>query len=533
MPNVPPAAATNARPDTPLQGNEFRLLILAPTSNDARLTSEFLEKAGFAATICQNLTELGRHMGAGCGALLLAEEALASADMGTLIEELERQPSWSDLPLMLITGTGDGARVRPKYLAALSPVGNITIIERPVRPETLVSTCEVALRSRRRQYQVRDLLRQLDEADRRKDEFLAMLAHELRNPLAAVANAVSLLNAPAESDREWAAAVIARQSAQLARLIDDLLDVSRITTGKIRLSREIVDAAAVLDRARDAASPLVHARKHDLLCHYTAGSLWVDADPTRLEQIILNLLTNAAKYTPAGGRIELSGALSGAEILITVRDNGIGIAPERIPEMFQLFAQGERSIARSEGGLGIGLTIVQKLVEMHGGRIEAQSAGPNLGTTFKLRFPLAQKPAGTNGTLKISTDVLLRRRVLIVDDNVDTAQGLSRLLTRAGHETALAHDGMQALAKAREQTPEVIVLDIGLPGMDGFEVVKLLRQETSCAGAIIIAVTGYGQPEDRQRALDAGFDHHLVKPVHFDDLRMLLQREASAPDTRI
>ena len=523
MAHLSPAAGSKARADVQPKGNELRVLILAPTSNDALLTSQFLEKSGFAATICPSLIELGQQMRAGCGALLLAEEGLASADMGTVVEELERQPSWSDLPLILITGTGDGARVRPQYLAALSPVGNISIIERPVRPETLISTCEVALRSRRRQYQVRDLLRQLDEADRRKDEFLAMLAHELRNPLAAVANAVSLLDAPTESDREWATGVIARQSGQLAYLIDDLLDVSRITTGKVRLRREIIDAASVLDRARDAATPMVKAKKHDLFCNYTAGSLWVDADPTRLEQIILNLLTNAVKYTPAGGRIELSAALSGAEILITVRDNGIGIAPERIPEMFELFAQGERSIARSEGGLGIGLTIVQKLVDMHGGRIDAQSAGANLGTTFKLRFPLAQKPAGTNGTIKIATHPPLRKRVLIVDDNIDTAQGLSRLLTRAGHETALAHDGTEALSRAREQTPEVIVLDIGLPGMDGFEVVKSLRQEASCAAAIIIAVTGYGQPEDRQRAIEAGFDHHLVKPVDFNELEVLLQ----------
>lgn len=523
-PQVSRAPAANSRDDASPGMNEFRVLILAPTSNDARLTSQFLQQNGFASTICPSLVDLGTHIGGGCGALLLAEEALVGADMGALVEELKRQPSWSDLPLILITGTGDGVGVRPRYLRALAPVGNITIIERPVRPETLVSTCEVALRSRRRQYQVRDLLLELDKADRRKDEFLAMLAHELRNPLAAVVNAVSLLTGPSDSDREWATAVIARQSGQLAHLIDDLLDVSRITTGKIRLRRQIIDAASVLDRARDAVAPLVDARNHDLLCNYSAGSLWVDADPTRLEQIILNLLTNAAKYTPEGGQIKLSAVVSGTEILITVRDNGIGIAPDRIPELFQLFAQGERSIARSEGGLGIGLTIVQKLVEMHGGQVEAQSSGLNLGATFKVRFPLAHRPLEMNGTIRNASGALIRRRVLIVDDNIDTAQGLSRLLTRAGHYVVLAHDGTQALARAREQTPEVILLDIGLPGMDGFEVVKLLRQQSLCAEAIIIAITGYGQPEDRQRVIEAGFDHHLVKPVDIDELKILLQR---------
>ena len=205
-----------------------------------------------------------------------------------------------------------------------------------------------------------------------------------------------------------------------------------------------------------------------------------------------------------------------------MRDNGVGLAPDRIPELFELFAQGERSIARSEGGLGIGLTIVQKLVEMHGGQVEAQSAGLNLGATFKVRLPLAHKPMAMNGTIRNASGDLIRRRVLIVDDNVDTAQGLSRLLTGAGHDTVLAQDGTQALARAREQTPEAILLDIGLPGMDGFEVVKRLRQESFSAEAMIIAVTGYGQPEDRQRVIEAGFDHHLVKPVDLQALQGIL-----------
>ncbi len=506
-----------------LTPGELSILILAPTSNDARLTAAFLQKAGYGAAICQNLDDLGQHMRAGCGALVLAEEALAS-DISKLVALLEQQPSWSDLPLILITAAGGAAHVRPRYLKALAPVGNISIIERPVRPETLVSTCEVALRSRRRQYQVRELLTELDAADRRKDEFLAMLAHELRNPLAAVANAASLLKTSTVEDREWAAGVITRQSSQLAHLIDDLLDVSRITTGKIRLRREIIDAAAILDRARDSAQPLISSRKHELICNYASGSLWLDADPTRLEQIVLNLLSNAAKYTPTGGRIELSARLSKAEILITVRDNGIGIAPQRMPEMFQLFAQGERSIARSEGGLGIGLTIVQRLVEMHGGRIEAQSDGQSCGSTFTVCFPAATISAPSSTKNGVTMQSMPGRRVLIVDDNIDTAQALARLLMRAGHEIALAHEGHQALVRAREQSPESVILDIGLPGMDGFEVVRRLRAEACCADAVIIAVTGYGQPEDRQKSIEAGFDHHLVKPVDLDELQMLLNQ---------
>ncbi len=528
MDGPPPEPSASSPPNAAQQSDELRILILAPIWNDARLSAGFLEKAGFATAICTDLNDLGQRVRAGCGALLLAEEAVASEDVTKLVSELERQPSWSDLPLILITGSGEANGVRPRYLAALFPVGNISIIERPVRPATLVSTCEVALRARRRQYQVRDLVRELDEADRRKDEFLAMLAHELRNPLAAVANAASLLTSSnAEADHEWAKGVIARQSSQLAHLIDDLLDVSRITAGKIRLRREIIDVAAVLDRARDSARPLIDSRKHDLICRYAPECLWVDADPTRLEQIVLNLLTNAAKYTSAGGRIELTARQSGAEIFITVRDNGIGIAPERMPEMFRLFAQGERSIARSEGGLGIGLTIVEKLVGMHSGRIEAKSDGLNCGSTFTVCFPAATKsPAFNNG--QHAHDSAPGCRVMIVDDNIDTAQGLARLLTRIGHEVTLAHDGHQALEKARDVAPHAVVLDIGLPGMDGFEVVQRLRAEPACANSIVIAVTGYGQPDDRQRALEAGFDHHLVKPVDIDALKPLLHRNRRA-----
>jgi CheY-like chemotaxis protein len=353
-----------------------------------------------------------------------------------------------------------------------------------------------------------------------------MLAHELRNPLAAVANAATILKTDDGGEHAWAAGVIARQSGQLSRLIDDLLDVSRITTGKVRLRREVLDVAAVLDRARDSAKSLVEERQHTLACEYPRGQLWIEADATRMEQIVLNLLTNAAKYTPAGGRIALTATVEGATVMIRVEDNGVGIVPERLPEMFQLFAQGERSIARSEGGLGIGLTIVQKLVEMHGGRIDAHSGGPNQGSAFTVCLPLTRRGAARGEKPETTAARETRgRRVLIVDDNVDTAQGLSRLLARAGHFPQMAHDGLQALERARELQPEAVVLDIGLPGMDGLEVVQRLRQEEACARATIIAVTGYGQPADRQRALDAGFDHHMVKPVDLEKLMALLNAE--------
>ncbi len=315
----------------------------------------------------------------------------------------------------------------------------------------------------------------LRNADRRKDEFLAMLAHELRNPLASVASAVAVLQGTNDAEgHDWATGVIARQTGQLSHLIDDLLDVSRITTGKIRLRKEIVDVASILDRARESARPLVTERQHELVCYYPQGEMWIEVDPMRVEQIVLNLLTNAAKYTPTGGRIELSARSIGGELSISVQDNGMGILPQRLPEMFELFAQGERSIARSEGGLGIGLTIVQKLTEMHGGRVEAHSAGPNRGSNFTIHLPASVPSGESQGKKPLfpAADSVHALRVLIVDDNVDTAEGLGRLLKRAGHQIALAHEGRQALERARTFLPDAIVLDIGLPGMDGFEVVR-------------------------------------------------------------
>ncbi|RYD82774.1 MAG: response regulator, partial [Verrucomicrobiaceae bacterium] len=343
----------------------------------------------------------------------------------------------------------------------------------------------------------------LREADRRKDEFLAMLAHELRNPLSSVNNAVLLLRRLNESEdsREvqaeetaWAYDVISRQTQQLARLVDDLLDVSRISRGKIMLRKQRFDLATVLDHAVQSVRPLLSERNHTLSLDYGHGLHFVNADPTRLEQIVLNLLTNAAKYTPAGGFISLSARREMQEVVIEVRDNGLGIAPSRIPEMFELFAQGERSIARSEGGLGIGLTVVKKLVEMHNGEVTAHSSGDSTGSTFTVRLPTVEPPEAVpqipNETLP-SPPTGNKVRVLVVDDNVDTAQGLSRLLKRTGYEVRTTFDGPNALELAREFAPQVVLLDLGLPGMDGYATATQLRtSESCCREALIIAISG-------------------------------------------
>ena len=371
------------------------------------------------------------------------------------------------------------------------------------------------------------LYEELRRKDQRKDEFLAMLAHELRNPLAAIRNAVALGSDPTDAaEIEWAMEVINRQMRHLSRLIDDLLDMSRITQGKVHLRKEPLDAAVVLAAAVESVRPLMEERQHELTVALRPGTLQLDADPTRLEQIVVNLLSNAAKYTDKGGEIALRARKEDNEIVVRVRDNGMGIPPEKLPGMFELFAQGDRTLARSEGGLGIGLTLVRSLAEMHGGRVEAVSEGVGKGSEFIVRLPASPAvpvdkltPAGGTARLpartapEVPAPATTPRRVLVVDDNVDSARGTALILSRQGHEVRLAYDGPAAVVAAQEYRPEFVLLDIGLPGMDGYEVARRLRQDENLRGLTLIAVSGYGQESDRRRSNEAGFDQHLVKPV--------------------
>jgi PAS domain S-box-containing protein len=369
------------------------------------------------------------------------------------------------------------------------------------------------------------------EADRRKDEFLAMLAHELRNPLASISSALQLFGRlETERELEWAKDVIQRHVRHLARLIDDLLDISRITRGKIRLRKEPVNLSPIVSSAVEVVRPLIEERKHELGVSLTR-TLRLEADPLRLEQILVNLLTNAAKYTEAGGHIGLSARPEGPEIVIKIRDTGVGIGPELLPRVFDLFVQGDRTIARSEGGLGIGLSLVKSLVEMHGGRVTARSEGVGKGSEFEVRLPAlgVANPRTTNPATIPQPASGQSFRVLVVDDNADTAWGVSKLLTLLGHEVRTAHDGLTAISLARSYRPEVVLLDIGLPGRDGYAVVKQLRQENCCDGAIIVAVSGYGQEEDRRRSREAGFDRHLVKPVDYEALLSIFERAPYGP----
>jgi PAS domain S-box-containing protein len=368
------------------------------------------------------------------------------------------------------------------------------------------------------------------EADRRKDEFLAMLAHELRNPLSAISGAAQLFGKlETEEDLLWAKDVVQRQVKHLSRLIDDLLDVSRISRGKIGLRKEPLSLSPIVSSAAEAVRPLLEERKHELSVSLINGGLRLEADPLRLEQVLINLLTNAAKYTDSGGRISLTARHEGHDIVIRVRDTGMGIPAELMPRIFDLFAQGDRTAARSEGGLGIGLTLVQKLVEMHGGSVVAASDGPGQGSEFTVRLPALEGSSARTSAPRSSLPRVARgsSRVLVVDDNLDNAKGLSRLLTLLGHDVRVAHDGPAAVEAARAHRPEIVLLDIGLPGMDGYEVAARLRGEECGRDSLIIAVSGYGQPEDLRRSKEAGFDHHLVKPVDYDLLMTLFAPQST------
>ncbi|HEU4621790.1 MAG TPA: response regulator, partial [Burkholderiaceae bacterium] len=377
----------------------------------------------------------------------------------------------------------------------------------------------------------------LVEADRRKDEFLAMLAHELRNPLSAIHNAAQLIQAHQlkHPQIEWAQGVLQRQLKHLTRLIDDLLDVSRIATGKIKLRRERLDLRVCLQRALETSSALIQARRHALRVNVPEQPLWIDGDSVRLAQIIDNLLTNAAKYTDEGGTINVTLDAYEGQARLKVCDTGIGIPPALLAQVFDLFIQAEPSLDRSQGGLGIGLALAKALVSLHGGEIEAASGGLGCGSVFEVRLPLATITEITHSIETRHTapaDDGFALRLLIVDDNVDSAEGMAVYLRMRGHEVRVAYSGPAGLNAALEYQPDAILLDIGLPGFDGYEVARQLRAQTEFDDVPLIAMTGYGRDSDRERAVDAGFTHHLVKPVDYDVLAQTLAVHANAKTAR-
>lgn len=374
----------------------------------------------------------------------------------------------------------------------------------------------------------------LKDSDRRKDEFLATLAHELRNPLAPIRNSLELMKRPGVNSEliAQARATMDRQVGQMVRLIDDLLDVSRINSNKLELKRSRVDLAHVVHQAVEACQSQFDRVGHELTVSLPHGSIILDADAARLAQVFGNLLNNACKYTKPGGHISLVALVEGRNVVISCRDNGVGIPAEMLPKVFDLFTQVDRSLERSEGGLGIGLSLVKRIVEMHGGTVSVYSSGPDQGTEVEVRLPtvtgeMLGDPLASNTTAGQVADSSfvprLRRRLLIVDDNKDAATTLAMLLGMTGNETASAHDGIEAIQKAKEFKPDVVLLDIGLPKKNGYEVCREIRSHAWGKHIKMVAITGWGQEEDRRKSKEAGFDVHLVKPVEHSQLLALLE----------
>jgi signal transduction histidine kinase/ActR/RegA family two-component response regulator len=371
----------------------------------------------------------------------------------------------------------------------------------------------------------------LQDANRRKDEFLAMLSHELRNPLAPIRNAVEVIRrvAPPDPKLTMAREVVDRQVTLLARLVEELLDVSRISQGKIALKKEPVDLGRIVAHAVETARPLVDGRGQTLAVAVPAAPVWISADFARISQVVSNLLNNASKYTGEGGRIELTAAAGEGEASIVVRDNGAGIELQLLDRVFDLFVQGERALDRGQGGLGIGLTLVKRLVELHQGRVEAASDGPGRGSVFTVTLPCIsavepqQRAAQPVSNPRDSREIY-GRRILVVDDNIDAAESTAAFLRLEGHEVKAVHDGLQALASLKVFDPHVVVLDIGLPGLDGYAVARQLRSRGDTSHVLLIALTGYGQKEDRARAADSGFDYHFVKPADPREIQFAIER---------
>jgi signal transduction histidine kinase/ActR/RegA family two-component response regulator len=493
--------------------DERRVLIFPPGRRDGEVTRDLLERNGISCSICHSAFAVAEELEQGAGALVLTDAALGAADFDRMLAALMRQPPWSDLPIVMLCHPATHTSLASSAIGWLT---NVTILDRPASARTLLSAVQTAIRGRLRQYETREQLEALRRAedrllaaDRRKDEFLAMLAHELRSPLAPIRNASELLSRTAEAHIQSVAGILKRQTTHLSRLVDDLLDVSRITQGRIELQRQPTSLAGIVAIAIESVEPLIREKGHAVSVDTGSSALFTYGDSARLVQCVANVITNSVKYTDAGGSIHVELREEPPNAVISVTDNGVGIAAELLPHVFELFVQGDRSLDRAQGGLGIGLSVVKQLIEMHGGSVGAQSSEDGQGARFELRLPIAPPPERVEPASQ--PQVPPSRRILIVDDNADAADSLALLLRMDGHVAEPVYQSTAALEQAERFDPEVILLDIGLPEMDGYEVARRLRE--SGITARIVALTGYGQPQDIRRALDAGFDSHLVKPV--------------------
>jgi signal transduction histidine kinase/CheY-like chemotaxis protein len=514
------------------QTADERFLLVAPTGRDAPLTCALLEREGLACLACQDIEELCTRLEReGAAGLLIAEEVLVKRAFVRLCAALAQQESWSDVPILLFTATSTRLHGRVPSPKALALLGNVTLLERPIQPITMLSAANAALRVRKRQYMARAELAAQQLAMRQRDQFLAMLGHELRNPLAAIALANSFDSVDRARPRRD---VIDRQVQHLTRLVDDLLDVARVKSGKISLQREYVDLVDVVRACIGSMRGALETRQLTLNFTAPTAPITVHGDPVRLEQVVTNLLTNAGKYTHADGTITIELGTDGDDALLQIHDTGVGISADMLDRVFDLFSQADGSLDRANGGLGIGLTLVRNLVELHGGSVEAHSAGLDQGSTFQVRLRRATPPraAVQNEPPNIGAAHQRPYEVLIVEDNADSRELLALVLERLGHRVYAAEDGPTGVQEALTRRPDILMVDIGLPGLDGYGVARQVRDGLG-REVYLIALTGYGQPEDRRRAFDAGFDAHFTKPLDVNAIDSLLsQSKLTAVATR-
>lgn len=506
---------------------EQRFLLLAPTGRDARIAWRLLQEAGLEALVCRDLDAVIAACREGSAGLFIAEEALGRDALAALAAILAEQEPWSDLPIAVFTTTGaDQAVIGARHARLLPVLGNVTLLDRPLRPIALISAARSALRARLRQYQTREALADQARAVQHRDQFLAMLGHELRNPLSAIQLAAE--SARDDGDERRVDQVIRRQAAHLRRLVDDLLDVSRVTSGKLVLHRRAADLRSVVERGMASLEPEIRARKLTLELVLPDEPVPVDIDVVRIEQVLANLVTNAIKYTAGGGHLRVAVAVEGGSAVMSVADSGAGIAPDMLERIFDLFAQVDATLERSRGGLGIGLTLVRRLLELHGGDVTARSGGPGMGSTFIARLPLTAARVGDARPRRRAT---VHRRdgapIVLVEDHDDSRELLRDILQTNGHRVTATASGRAAVQAALAERPEVMIIDIGLPELDGYSVARRVREALG-GDVYLIALTGYGQPDDRRRAAEAGFDVHVTKPVDSSTLLDLLAHRAPA-----
>ena len=488
---------------------EERILVLAPTGRDAEMTRQILNGAGLVSTECAHMQYLCDALKEGAAAILITDETLSDPALQCLLKSLDGQERWSDVPVIVFPGHADNAAF---LLERLGSRANVTILERPVRIAILINAVRSAFRARRRQYEIRDLLLQLENADRQKDLFLAMLSHELRTPLNAILgwSRILKLGGANPETTKLALDVIDRNAVAQAQLIADILSVSQIVAGTLRIEMEPVQLEAIVKAATDSIRPSAEAKGVHVALDTELPASHVLGDAGRLQQVISNLLSNAIKFTPAGGRVEVGLTPSAGTVQIVVQDNGKGIAADFLPYVFDRFRQADSSSTRSQGGLGLGLAIVRHLVELHRGSILAESPGEDRGATFTVTLPLSAAVKGSNRESPDVTHALLAGlHILAVDDDRDSLVVLARILEEYGATVTAVTSATEAIETIAKNQPDILVSDIGMPGHDGYQ---LLRDIFAVRRIPAIALTGYASQQDRERAFAVGYRAHFSKP---------------------